>query len=122
MSAKSAIALAQELEAVEPSDLSAVEKHRLHKRIRNLLTHSDPKSQLQSWLSARAQPLEYTVGGSDISELREDPRIKLSGVADPRSGLLPGNEIEAYISRDQLDHLRSEWFLVPAISRVLHGH
>ena len=117
MSAKSAMVLAQALEGKEPSDLSAVEKHRLQKHIRNLLAHSDPKSQLQSWFAARAPVLDFSVSDSDISELREDPRIKLSGISDPRSGLLPGNELEAYISKSELDRLRSEWFLVPAKNR-----
>lgn len=117
MSAKSAMDLVQALEGREPSDLSAVEKHRLRKNVRNLLAHGDPKSQLQSWLSARARPLEFSVSSADVPELRDDPRIKLSGISDPRSGLLPSNEVEAYISKDELDALRSDWFLVPAMSR-----
>lgn len=114
MSAKGAMSLAQALEGEVHSNLSAVEKHRLQKHIRNLLVHADPKSQLQSWLSARAQPMKFSVSDSDIPELREDRRIRLSGVSDPRSGLLPGNEVEAYISKDDLDRLRADWFLVPA--------
>ncbi len=117
MSAKNAMVLAQALEGKEPSDLSAVEKHRLQNHIRNLLVHSDPKSQLQSWFAARALVLDFSVSDSDISELREDPRIELSGISDPRAGLLPGNELEAYISKSELDQLRSEWFLVPAKNR-----
>lgn len=117
MSTKSAMDLAQALEGREPSILSAVEKHRLRKYVRHLLAHGDPKSQLQSWLAARARVLDFSVSSSDIPELREDPRIKLSGISDPRSGLLPGNEVEAYISKDDLDRLRSDWFLVPAMNR-----
>lgn len=116
MSAKNAASLAQALEGQVPSELDPIEKHRLQKHIRNLLAHSDPKSQLQSWLSARAQPLKFSVSESDISDLREDPRIRLSGVSDPRSGLLPGNELEAYISKKDLDRLSADWFLVPANS------
>ena len=93
MSAKNAMSLAQALEGAVPSDLDAVEKHRLQKHVRNLLAHGDPKGQLQSWLSARAQPRKFSVSDSDISELRDDQRIRLSGVSDPRSGLLPGNEL-----------------------------
>ena len=116
MSAKNAMSLAQTLEGDVPSDLDAVEKHRLQKHVRNLLVHGDPKSQLQSWFAARAQPLKFSVSDSDIVELRDDQRIRLSGVSDPRSGLLPGNELEAYVSRSDLDRLRADWFLVPASS------
>lgn len=130
LSAKNAMALAQALEGEESPDLGAVEKHRLQKHVRNLRVHDDPKGQLQSWLAARAPALEFSVSVSDISELRKDPRIKLSGVSDPRSGLLPGNEVEAYVSKVDLQRLRSEWFLVPAnnsqkanvILRVLDKH
>ncbi len=116
MSAKNAMSLAQALEGDVPSDLDAVEKHRLQKHVRNLLVHDDPKGQLQSWFAARAQALKFSVNDSDIVELRDDQRIRLSGVSDPRSGLLPGNELEAYISRSNLDRLRADWFLVPASS------
>lgn len=65
----------------------------------------------------RAQPLEFSVSSSDVPELRDDHRIKLPGISDPRSGLLPRNEVEAYISKDDLARLRSDWYLVPAMSR-----
>ncbi len=117
MSAKNAMSLAQVLEGDVPSELDPGQKHRLQKHVRNLRAHGDPKSQLQSWLTARAPVLDFSVSDSDISELREDPRIKLSAASDPRSGLLPGNELEAYISKSELDRLRSDWFLVPANNR-----
>lgn len=114
LSPKNGMALAQVLEDKEPANLSAVEKHRLLKRVRHLRAHEDPKSQLMSWLPARAKRCDFSISHSDLSDFRDDPRIKLSGVSDPRSGLLPGNEIEAYVSLPDLDQLAADWYLVPA--------
>ena len=116
LSPKSAMALAQELEGNVPSELSSVEKYRLRKHARNILAHRSPKSQLRSWFAARAQPLAFVISRADIPDFRKDPRIRLSGVSDPRSGLLPGNEVEAYIAKEFLLKFEKEWFLVPTSS------
>ncbi|WP_442212816.1 helix-turn-helix domain-containing protein [Specibacter sp. RAF43] len=114
MAPKSALALALELEGQEPPGLSAVERHRLHRHIRNLFAHEDPKGQLRAWLAARAEPVELVVSQADIPELRGDPKIRLSGVSDPRSGLLPGDEVEAYVLKADLPIVKKDWFMVPA--------
>ncbi|MCQ9162939.1 excisionase family DNA-binding protein [Arthrobacter sp. STN4] len=114
MAPKSALALALELEGDEPPELSAVERHRLQGHIRNLAAHEHPKGQLQAWLAGRAEALDFSVSHEDIAELREDPAIRLSGVSDPRSGLLPGDEVEAYVAKKDLPVLKKAWFMVPA--------
>jgi excisionase family DNA binding protein len=114
MSPKNALALAQELEGQKSPQLSAVERHRLQRHLRNLAVHVNPKGQLQAWLAGRAEGMEFVISPADIPEFREDNRIKLSGVSDPRSGLLPGNEVEAYVAKRDMPMIGKDWFLVAA--------
>ena len=76
MQAQKAMGLLQALDDREPSDLSAVEKHRLRKHIRPSSPHGDLKNQLQSWLSARAAKVHVEVaadggaaGSDDLSDV-----------------------------------------------------
>ncbi|MCQ9163583.1 hypothetical protein [Arthrobacter sp. STN4] len=78
------------------------------------MAHGNPEGQLRAWLSASAGAVDFAIGNADIPELREDPNIRLSGISDARSGLLPGNEVEAYVAKADLDRIRADWFLVPA--------
>ncbi len=93
-------------------DLSPVERHRLNQRLQRLQEFPDPLNVICSWLAKRAQKAEYSCSPADISELREDPRLRLSGVSHPDSGLLANSEVEAYISRKDFDALIRDWFLV----------
>lgn len=87
-------------------------------RIRSIATQvrsdPNPKSRLVSLMSARATSVELSISGPDLAELREEPRLFLSGVSDPLSGLLPGNELEAYIGEQDLGPVKKEWFLLEA--------
>lgn len=51
---------------------------------------------------------------ADLADLRNDPRIRLSGVSHTDSGLLANSEIEGYVNREDLDSLVRDWFLVKA--------
>lgn len=93
-------------------ELSAVEKHRLHRRLCRLQAASDPLSLLSSLLAKRAEKEEYSSSPADLAELREDDRLRLSGVSHKASGLLSNSEIEAYVSRKDFDSLILDWFLV----------
>lgn len=95
-------------------DLSPVERYRLNRRVHRLEEFSDSIDPLVAWLANRAKKFEFSSSPADIAELREDPRIHLTGVSHRLSGLLTNSEIEAYVQRDDFDALVEEWFLVRA--------
>lgn len=92
--------------------LSPVEKHRVNLRWERLLESSDPLMLVCSLLAKRAEKVELSSSPADLAELREDPRIRLSGVSHPDSGLLSNSEVEAYVSRQNFEALVKDWFLV----------
>ncbi|UKA60610.1 helix-turn-helix domain-containing protein [Arthrobacter sp. FW306-2-2C-D06B] len=95
-------------------DLSPVERHRLNQRLQRLQESPDPLTLLNALLAKRAEKQEFYSNPADLSELREDPRLRLSGVSHPDSGLLSGSELEAYVSRKDFNGLVRDWFLVNA--------
>lgn len=94
------------------SHLSPVEKHRLNKRLERLQESADPLGLIRSLLGKRAEKVELSSSPADIGELRLDPRLRLSGVSHPDSGLLSNSEVEAYVGRKDHDALVRDWFLV----------
>jgi excisionase family DNA binding protein len=96
------------------SGLSPVEKHRLKQRLQRLEASPDPLRLVSALLARRAERQEYLLSPEDIADLREDPRLHLSGVSHPDSGLLSNSEIEAYVDRDNVMPLVRDWFLVKA--------
>ncbi|MFJ5957028.1 helix-turn-helix domain-containing protein [Paenarthrobacter sp. NPDC092416] len=93
-------------------EMSPVEKHRLNHRIQKLEEFPDRLDLLAAWLVNRAEKFELSSTPADIAALRADPRIHLSGVSHPQSGLLSNSEIEAYVRRDDYEGLVRDWFLV----------
>ncbi len=63
-------------------------------------------------LAKRAERFELSVSPVDLRSLRQDPRIRLSGICHPASGLLANAEVEAYVVREDYDTLVKDWFLV----------
>lgn len=103
---------------VEPPDflvnVTPVEKHRLNQRIRRWEDESFSPHLLLSLLVNRAARSDFTASPADIPELKEDPRLRPSGVSHPGSGLLANSEVEAYVSREVFDAVVKDWFLVEA--------
>ncbi|GAA4033241.1 hypothetical protein GCM10023063_15910 [Arthrobacter methylotrophus] len=99
---------------MDPVDLSPVEKHRLIQRWHRLLEAPDPLRLASSLLANRAEKVELSSSPADLPELREDPRVRPSGVSHPESGLLSSSELEAYVNRKDFDALIKDWFLVAA--------
>jgi excisionase family DNA binding protein len=97
---------------IDDPDLSPVERHRLHRRLQRLLESPDPLILASSLLSKRAEKVELSSSPADIVEMREDPRIRLSGVSHHESGLLSNSEVEAYVSRKNFEALIRDWYLV----------
>jgi len=93
-------------------DQDAVERHRLKDRIRRFYESADPASSLISLLARRADRVQMSASASDLAGLREDPRLRLSGVSHPDSGLMSAAEVEAYVARHDLSDLIQDWFLV----------
>lgn len=97
---------------VKDPDLSPVERHRLNQRLRRLQESPDPLVLVCSLLAKRAEKVELASTPADIAEMREDPRLRLSGVSHPESGLLSNSEVEAYVSRKDFEALIRDWYLV----------
>lgn len=100
--------------ACQPSghDLTPVERHRLKQRLDRLQESHDPLALICSLLAKRAEKAELSASPADIAELREDPRLRLSGVSHKASGLHSNSELEAYVSREDYDVLVQDWLLV----------
>jgi len=95
-------------------DLDPVERYRLKQRLHRLQDSSDPLNLICSLLAKRAEKVEFSSSPADIAGLREDPRLRLSGVSHPDSGLLSSSELEAYVSRKNFGELVKDWFLLKA--------
>lgn len=93
-------------------DAHPMEASRIREHIASLQRASDPVVKLCSLMAARAEKAEFAASPSDLADLREDPRVRLSGVSHPLSGLLSSSEIEGYVSRKDLSSLVEEWFLL----------
>lgn len=100
-----------------PSDpveinLEPVERYRLKARLDRLANAEDPVPLLRSWLPNRAARYRFHVNPVDLADLRSDERIALSGVSHAASGLLAGNEVEAYVRADDAGGIKDDYLLV----------
>lgn len=95
-------------------DAHPMEKSRLRDHLMSLKYAADPGAKLCSLLAKRAEKAEYSSSPADLAALREDPRVRLSGVSHPDSGLLSNSEVEAYVSWKDFEALVKDWFLVKA--------
>lgn len=94
-------------------DLDAVQRHRLFARIERFREAADPVTFVASLLARRAGRVSMSASPNDLGALRDDSRLRLSGVSHPASSLVAGVEIEAYVARQDLPELIRDWFLVP---------
>lgn len=92
--------------------VSPVERYRLNQRLQRWEDAAFSVTTLLALLANRADRLEFSASHGDIPALKKDPRLKPSGVSHPESGLLANSELEAYVSRDDVDALIKDWFLV----------
>lgn len=106
-------ALVSALSGQQPKSLRPSESARLKERIDRLQSH-DPASSaglLASWLRARAQKIVLEAHPEDLAELRQDERLVLTGISDPRAGLASASELDAYISRAEVRSFADDHFL-----------
>lgn len=73
-------------------------------------------AELRRLLRNRASRRAYHASPRDLDDLRQDPRVNLSGVSDPGSGLASGDVVEGYVSADVADAVIDGYLLVPAAS------
>jgi hypothetical protein len=92
--------------------VSAGEISRLRAQRGRLVDNPEPELLLRSWLAARAH--RHVLSAPNPQGLREDPRIVLSGISDPRSRMSAGAEVEAYVHDDDLQAVRADHLLVPS--------
>lgn len=89
------------------------ERARLKERLARI--ENDPVDELprlvSSWLASRARSVRLEVHPRDLSLVREDPRVHLSGISDPRAGLASVTEVEGYVFGEDLADLGADLFL-----------
>lgn len=82
----------------------------------------EPDLLLKSWLVRRADRHELSC--PEPEDLRNDPRLVLSGFSDPRSRMSAADQVEGYVHADNHLALRAEHLLVESSGRranvILH--
>ncbi|MBD1536824.1 helix-turn-helix domain-containing protein [Arthrobacter sp. S13_S34] len=94
--------------------ISPVERYRLNQRLQRWEEAAFSFPLLLSLLANRADRIEFSASPADLRELKEDPRLRPSGVSHPDAGLLANSELEAYVNRDDVDAVVKDWFLIKA--------
>ena len=95
---------------------SAPDRSRARARLRKLAAAPQDDSPeglrlLSAFMRNRAARRSYLVAQRDLNDLRNDPRIQLSGVSHPESGLASGDLVEGYLSVDDLDDVMQDYLL-----------
>lgn len=111
-----ALVAAADDNAVLLHSLSAPDRSRARARLRKLAaTHHDDSHEslrlLSVFMRNRAARRCYLVAQRDLKDLRNDPRIRLSGLSHPESGLASGDVVEGYLSVDDLDDVLQDYLL-----------
>lgn len=96
--------------------LSAPDRSRARARLRKLAAaqYDDPQEGLRLlsvFLRNRAARRCYLVAQRDLNDLRNDPRIRVSGLSHSESGLASGDVVEGYLSVDHLDDVMQDYLL-----------
>ena len=116
MSHRMAWALINLMSGQKPEDLDPTEYSRLRRRLGELVERArigeEIAAGLSSLLRARGHVVFLRVQPESLRDLREDSRLVLSGISDPRSGMSAGDEVEAYVRPADFDSVVSDWFLI----------
>ena len=107
MSDRMAWGLVELLSGDQPA-VSPSERTRLEQKRHQLLVSQDTLL-LRSWLPRRAVRQRFYVALADLSDLRSDPRVLLSGLSDPRSSISAAQEIEMYVEAQHVQVLAREF-------------
>jgi excisionase family DNA binding protein len=102
------------------AELSRSARSRANARLRELLDQAssavldDVVVALGSALRNRAVRSLYIASPRDVPDVRNDPRVHLSGVSLPESNMAAGEVAEGYVSSDDLKTLVDDYLLSPA--------
>jgi excisionase family DNA binding protein len=99
------------------AELSPSARSRARARLRNLLLNvsdadlDDAVVLLARALRNRAERALYVASPRDLPDVRDDERVRLSGVSLPESNLAAGDVVEGYVSADDLSGLVDDYLL-----------
>lgn len=93
--------------------VASTERARLHAYAQRLRASDDPAAMLRAWMARRAARREFRVAPADLVDLRDDERLRRSGVSADGSFIVSGT-LEAYATPSDVDDLVDDYFLVPA--------
>lgn len=68
-------------------------------------------SRLRDWVRSRARRVPLAAGSADISAVRADNRLVLSGASDPRSGVSSAGYVCGYLKPEDLADFRDDYLL-----------
>ena len=111
MSPKMAWAFIDMLSGEHPAGISNNERARLKAKLQLLKYSSEPGDLLRSWLRRRAHLLRLSVARADVNALLKDSRLVPSGISDGRSQLSAGDEVEAYVSPEDIPSIKADYLL-----------
>lgn len=97
--------------------MSSSERSRARSRLRILLSLSGGEENiapLRRALTNRAERVSLAAAPRDLPHLREDPRLHLSGLSSPMSGIAASDVVEAYVMSRDAEKVRQDHLLVHA--------
>ncbi|WP_370617233.1 excisionase family DNA-binding protein [Mumia sp. Pv 4-285] len=112
LSPRMAWALLDVLAGVEPT-VASTERARLRTYAERLWSADDPAALLRAWMARRAERAEFRVAAGDLADLRDDARLRPSGVSAETSFIVSAT-FEAYAVPSDVPSLVDDYFLVPA--------
>jgi len=96
--------------------LRSSERHAARQYANKLRHERYPAPLMRAWLKKRSERRLLRAAPPDRSDLRNDERMRLSGLSLPEAGIVAGDIVEAYISPNLFDDVVNDYFLVPAAS------
>ncbi|WP_336653000.1 MULTISPECIES: hypothetical protein [unclassified Leucobacter] len=87
------------------------ERARIRKHLAELQAAPESARLLAGKVAARAALREFSAHKADVADLRADPRLRLSGVGAPGSGMVADDVVEGYVCADVLDGLVNDYLL-----------
>ncbi|SEB96838.1 hypothetical protein SAMN04489806_2255 [Paramicrobacterium humi] len=111
LSPRMAWAVLSAVDGHETPDLRSSERARVREHVQEIFSSENPAQLLAEKVSARSPIHRYRASSDDVVDLRRDARIRVSRVGSPGSGMTAGDELEAYISADDLAAVIREYLL-----------
>ena len=97
------------------------ESYRLRRALDRRAADDEPELLLRSWLASRAE--RRRLSAADVSGLRSDARVVLSGLSDERVGLSAAKDVEGYVRAGDAAAVIRDHLLIdagPSADVVLH--